>query len=208
MNKNNIGYVTVIIILAIACVVSMKLFFRQRSDHDIVDVRKFPYTVGEWQGKDLPITEREYEILETRNLILREYANQKNEKLFLFVIYSETNRSVFHPPEVCMVGSGMTITDKVIENVEVAGKNFPANKLYAAQGDAKQIILYAYNSGKFYTDNFYLQQAHFVWNQLFGKHKNGATIRVSMPLAKSEEETTATLKEFLRETIRALENLK
>jgi EpsI family protein len=208
MNKNTISYVVVIGVLVIASILSLKLFFRQRMERDIVDVRKFPYVIGEWKGKNIPLSERDYDILETRNLILREYSNAKNETLYLFLIYSETNRSVFHPPEVCMIGSGMSITDKVTETIVTPGTSFPANKLYAEEKGLKQIILYSYKAGKFYTDNFYLQQVHFVFNQLFGKHKGGATIRVSMPILKSEEETTAILKNFLQQTIGILENLK
>ncbi|MBU2101914.1 MAG: EpsI family protein [Candidatus Omnitrophica bacterium] len=208
MNKNNIGYGIVVAVLVVASAFSLKLFFRQRAEHDIVDIRKFPMVVGEWKGKDIPISDRDYEILETRNIVLREYSNQKNEKLYLFLIYSETNRSVFHPPEVCMIGSGMTITDKATETIRMADRMFPANKLYASEKNLKQIILYSYNAGTLYTDNFYLQQVHFVWNQLFGKRKNGATIRVSMPIVVSEEETTEILSNFLKETIQALEKLQ
>ena len=102
-----------------------------RVSHDSLDIRIFPYVVGEWQGKELQVTEKEYDILETRNLISREYISSSDEKVYLFIIYSETNRGVFHPPEVCMMGGGVKIVDKRSEKIDARGYRFSVNKLYA-----------------------------------------------------------------------------
>ncbi|MCK4463552.1 MAG: EpsI family protein [Candidatus Omnitrophica bacterium] len=207
MHKSTIGYITIVVFLLIACFLSLNLFFRQRSDKDIVDIRVLPYTIRDWAGKDLEITENEYRILETRNLISREYVNPANKKIYLFIIYSETNRSVFHPPEVCLIGSGIAINDKKSADINYKGKTFLVNKLYLEKGDYKDIALYCYKAGNFYTGNYYLQQAYFAFNQLLGKCRGGATIRVSMPLLRSEEETLVTLKTFMKDTIEILEKL-
>ena len=201
------SYIAVVVLLSLTSLVSLNLFFRQRAEHDLLDIRTFPHTVGEWKGQDLEITEREYEILETRNLISREYVNPSGGKLFLFVIYSETNRAVFHPPEVCLIGSGINITDKRSERIDSDKSSFFVNKLYTEKGDYRGIALYCYRAGKLYTDNFYLQQIHFAFNQLLGKHRGGATIRVTMSIGKDEEATLAMLKSFMKETIKIMEGL-
>ena len=130
----------------------------------------------------------EYEILETRNLISRRYVNPLGEKMFLFIIYSETNRSVFHPPEVCIIGSGGKIVDKKSEQVDAGKYKFLANKLYVGKGKAKDLVLYCYKAGNLYTDNFYLQQVYFAVHQLFRRHVRGATIRTSMPITEKGEQ--------------------
>lgn len=206
MNKNTLGYIILAILLIVTSVISMRLFVRQRSDHDLLDVRTFPYKVGNWQGRNLKITEKEYQILETRNLISREYTNAANEKLYLFIVYSETNRSVFHPPEVCMMGSGIKINDKQIDKINTGKIEFLTNKMYLEKNGYKSIALYSYKAGNFYTDNFYLQQIYFTLNQLLGKHRGGATIRVSMSI-DNEETDLATLKNFMGNAILALEQL-
>ncbi len=208
MNKITTGYIIVIVLLVITSFFSLNLFFRQRTDSDKLDIRTFPHTVGNWKGKDLDVTEKEYKILETRNLISREYANPAGEKIYLFVIYSETNRSVFHPPEVCFIGSGITIADKQCESIDMGKNEFLANKLYLEKGDTKHIALYCYKSGNLYTDSYYMQQIHFAVNQLLGKGRGGATIRVSMLMRKSEEETLSFLKSFLKDVIRKSEKLQ
>lgn len=206
-DKNTISYVFLVAILLITGAISLNLFLRERSAHDRLDVRTFPITVGEWKGRDLPITEKEYDILETRNLISREYTNPSGGRLYLLIIYSETNRSVFHPPEVCMIGGGLTITDKQIEKFDVGDKVFTTNKLFAEKGAFKEIILNSYKAGRIYTSNFYFQQAYLAFHQILGRLVSGATLRVSMAVEKDQGSTLATLKEFLSKSASILDRL-
>jgi len=207
MNRINIGYISIIALLCITSFLSLNLYFQQRTAHDEVDITTFPYTIGDWKGRDLKIEEYEYKILETRNLIVREYINSKGDKLSLFIIYSETNRSVFHPPEVCMVGSGFEILDKKVEKFNYGNKNCTANKIYTGKDDYRGMSLYCYKAGKIHTDKFYLQQAYFALNQLLGKRVKGATIRVSMTLKENEETTLAALKSFMEESAGIIDKL-
>lgn len=207
INKNTIGFVVLIALLLVASAVSLRLFLRERTMHDKVNINTFPMTVGEWKGRSLEIKDYEYKLLETRNLISREYANPSGEKLYLFIIYSETNRSVFHPPEVCMLGSGLNIIDKQLEKINSDGKVFSTNKLYAEKDKFKELVLYSYKAGDLYTNNFYLQQAYLALHQVFGKLTPGATIRVSMSIGSDEHATLATLKDFLGKTVGIVDGL-
>lgn len=205
--SKNIGFTIIIVLFILTGAVSLNMFFRERSAHDRLDISTFPHKVGEWIGTDETVTEKEYKILETRNLIVRDYKNPKGDAISLFIVYSETNRSVFHPPEVCMMGGGIAIADKKIEKIQEAGRNFTANKMYTEKGDYRGIVLYTYKAGKLYTSNFYLQQLYLTIGQMFGKNIPGATVRVSMPVVDSEEKTTARLKKFLVEVIKEIDRL-
>jgi EpsI family protein len=207
MKNNAVGYTTIIILLSLASIFSFDLYFQQRAFQDKLDIRIFPYRIDNWQGKDLPMTEKEYDILETHNLILREYVHPSGQKLTLFIIYSETNRAVFHPPEVCLIGSGMKIVDRKSEEINHGKDTFSTNKLYVEKDNYKQIVLYCYKADNLYTDNYYLQQAYFAFNQLLGKHVRGATVRVSMPQSKNKNKTLTILKSFLNKTIRLIDDL-
>jgi EpsI family protein len=187
---------------------SLNLFFQERTSHDIVDIRKFPSTIGEWKGKDLPIQEWEYRMLETRNLITREYRDPSGRSIFMFIVYSETNRGVFHPPEVCLEGSGTTILDKQPERIDLdGGRSFLTNKLYLERNSQKEMALYCYKAGDFYTDNFYLQQTYLSLTQAFGKRAKGATIRILMDTGGDEKASLASLKDFLVKTVKAVDSL-
>ena len=207
INKNTMGFVVLVMILLAASVFSLGLFRRDMSAHDKLDVHTFPMRLGEWQGKELPITQKEYDILETRNLISREYTNPSGDKLYLLIIYSETNRSVFHPPEVCMMGGGLAITDKQIEKFDAGNRTFTTNKLFAEKGQLKEMILNCYKAGNIYTNDFYLQQTQLAFHQIFGRNVPGATLRVSMQIGKDSPATLAVLKDFLGKSAVILDKL-
>jgi len=207
LNKNTIGYAVLISMLVISGTISMRLFLRERTAHDALDINKFPKVIGGWKGRDFTTTEREYDILETRNLISREYVGPSGEKAHLFIIYSETNRSVFHPPEVCLMGDGVTMVDKEIETGKFGESSFSTNRLSIEKNGHKQIMLYSYKAGPVYTSNFYFQQAYLAFQQIFGRQIPGATIRVTMPINEDEKTTAKTLKEFLSLCIKTLDSL-
>ena len=208
MNKNTFGYVAIIIMLVATGFFAINLFFQEKSSHDKLNIAVFPHKIGEWTGQDTTLSERDYAILETRNLIFREYTNPSGEKIFLFIIYSETNRSVFHPPEVCLIGSGVEIVDKKIEEMKIDKNAFLANKLYLEKDHSKELVLYCYKAGKLYTDNFYYQQSYLTFHQIFGRRIPGATIRVSMPMKGANDAATLpVLKKFLEDTINTINKL-
>ena len=207
MKGNTVGFLTVVVLLSVTTFFSLNLYFQQRTSHDKLDIRLFPYEIAGWKGKDLKITQKEYDILETKNLISREYISASGEKIYLFIIYSETNRRVFHPPEVCMMGGGVKIVDKRSEKIDARGYKVSVNKLYTQKDSYRGMALYCYKAGNLYTDNFYLQQAFFSLNQLLGKHRGGATIRVSMSINKDEQTSFETLRDFMVEAVRIIDSL-
>ena len=208
ISKNTLGYAVLAGLLVVASIFSLNLFLRQRAQRDIVDIHNFPLSIGEWSGKDVEIPEKDYEILETRNLILRNYTNRSGDRIALFIVYSETNRSVFHPPEVCMIGSGIDISDKIPEKINLEGRSFFVNRMRLEEGNTREVVLYCYKAADLYTDSYPLQQAYFAVHQLFGKRVRGATIRVSMLMKGDEQATLSKLKSFLVDAIRIIDSLK
>lgn len=208
MNKTTAGYIAIILMLLCAGYFSLSRFFLQRQDHDILDIRGFPQKIGQWQGEDIELSEKEYQILETRNLIMRKYTNaDTGRELYLFLIYSETNRSVFHPPEVCMQGGGMSFTGKTVETVQIDGKTATVNKINMEKDAMPSMALYCYKAGGLYTASYYLQQAYFAMHQFLNKRISGATIRVSLDVREGEDEAAATMEGFFKTVVGIIEGL-
>ncbi len=209
MDRKTAGFVAILCLLGITSIFSFNVFMQQRISQDRVDISAFPYKVGVWEGQDIPLEEYVYKILETRNLVLRKYTNPSNgDILTLFIVYSETNRSVFHPPEVCLIGSGIKIVDKKSERITYNDRTFISNKLYTEKSGHRQVTLYCYKANRFHTDNYYLQQAYFAFGQLLKKYVKGATIRVSMAVGDSnEEEVVAKLRDFMAESAKIIDAL-
>jgi EpsI family protein len=194
-------------LLSLTAVFSLIMFLRQQAEKDTLEVKVLPYFLGGWKGRDLEPEPGTYDILETHNLVLREYEKKVN-KAYLLVVYSETKRTVFHPPEVCAVGSGLSILKNDSVLISLDGRDISVNEIIASSDQGNQVILYTYVAGDSYVRNYYLQQMYFVFNQIFGKNKSGAMIRVSMPEGKNREATVVVLKDFMGEAIREIESLE
>lgn len=189
------------LLLLIVGAVSFRFYQIQSAASDVRDIRELPRQIGEWRAEDLEVTERAYEILETRNLISREYRNPKGETLNLFVIYSETNRRVCHPPVVCLIGSGATVTRDAKGTLSLSDRTIPVNHLVVESAGQSKLVLYWYMLGKEFTEDYFTQQFRWVLAQATGKGPGGALVRIIAPMSGSEEETLEGLSRFVRDLL-------
>jgi len=158
--------------------------------------------IGSWHGKDIPMDERTYEILETRDAFMREYVNFSNEKVLLTVVFDRDNRKVAHPPEVCFAGGGWSRTDRDIQSVTVGSRTIKVNRLILQKGAEKQVVLYLYKAGGKLTPNYYAQQFSIILNGMLHKNTSSALIRMSSFVAGDDvEEAMERTKKFAGEVI-------
>ena len=188
---NNKNFFIVIITLAIVAIVGFISYLPTRIDSDSsVKVEKFPKKIGRWSSTEIPLSEKDYEILETRNLILREYKKPREEPVTLYIIYSEDNRKVSHPPEVCYLGSGVTVADK--SKIQLTD-SVAANRLLLEKADARQLVVYWYKAGGLNTDKYLKQQLKIVTDRMLAKRTSGALIRLSVDIVKDNEKAAIEL---------------
>jgi EpsI family protein len=195
---NNRSFFVVITILAIVSVIGIVSYFPNRFDTGSkIKVAEFPKTIGEWTGTDIPLDEKVYQILETRNLFVRDYKNTSGDTVNLYIVYSEDNRKVSHPPEVCLMGSGMTIADK--SSIQIT-PSIRATKMIVEKADTRELVVYWFKAGNLQTDKYLKQQLKIVTDRMFGRRTSGALIRLSMEIKDGkQEEALALVKEFVRE---------
>jgi EpsI family protein len=194
-NTSNIFIITLIL----ASLTSWYFFFRDARQNDTVDVKHFPKIVGTWTAEDLPITEDEYAILETRNAFARRYTNSlDNNMVYLYIVYSQNNRKVSHPPEVCYTGSGITIDRTVRDTIQVGEKNLTIeiNRLHLSKRNYEHIAFYWFKVGAHFTANYWKQQVLIVLNTITGRNASSALIRVSADVDSDEEKAIQNIKSF------------
>jgi len=173
--------------------------------------QRIPLFIGEWQGKELGMDERTYEILETKDTIMRQYtlpsqSGDPNESMMLAVVFSQNNRKVAHPPEVCFAGGGWERSDKGIETIMIGNRELRMNKLILQKDSWRQVALYIYKSGDRLTENYYAQQINIILNGMIRKDTSSALIRFSSVTSEdSINETLALTKRFAGEIIPVLE---
>ena len=135
MKKSSISYFVLILIFGITGAMAWNLFLKEYRGEDTINIAVFPREINLWSAEEYPITEREYEVLETRNVFVREYTSPKGQKVMLFVVYSQNNRKISHPPEVCYTGGGHSVLSKTPLVIEVDGEPRPlkVNKLLSLE---------------------------------------------------------------------------
>jgi len=156
-----------------------------------------PLEIGSWTGRDTPLDERTYEILETRNVLSRFYTLPSGEQVHLLLVGSNKDRRVAHPPEVCYLSSHYEIS-RTRSGTFQEGSDVIPFKEFTAQDQRKQEpnqeVLYFYRVGDRYTDNYYSQQLQFAWDRLARKETEILLVRVAST-------TPEVLQGFLKEVL-------
>jgi len=200
MKKASNQVLLICLTLGLTVVISWALFFKQAVEKDTVDINHFPKAIGAWHSMDLPITKDEFAILETKNAFVRLYTNSVDKsKIYLYLVYSQTNRKVAHPPEICYTGSGLTILEDVHDTIPVQYKNMTieANRLRLSKGNFNQIAYYWFKVGDHFTSNYWKQQILIAFYTLLGRHPSSALVRVSANCVDNNvDKTIVNIKKF------------
>ncbi|HTL48450.1 MAG TPA: EpsI family protein [Verrucomicrobiae bacterium] len=143
----------------------------------------FPKEIGAWKGEDTPPDQRTLEILETRNVLSRNYQNAEGKKLHLLLVSSEKDRRVAHPPEVCYLGANFNIVDDVESKFSTPETGTIGIRQFRAVNerhpDDQQQVLYLYKIGNRFTTNYYAQQLQFALDRISRKETEVMLIRLA-----------------------------
>ena len=203
MKKFEKNYFFIILLFIASAAISWHLYFKVYSQKDAVSIHTFPREIAGWTAEELPITDKEKAILETDNVFTRRYTNPQGEEIYLFIVYSQNNRKVSHPPEVCYTGSGATILSNVHDSFSAdssALKDIKVNRVTVEQGRERQIFFYWFKVGDAFTPNYWKQQGLIALKSFLGQPASSALIRISISARKEEDDANATqkLKDFGR----------
>ncbi len=194
---------SVILFLMIAStVISWPLYFKNYALPDTISVHAFPKAIGEWTAEELPISDNDYAILETRNAFARMYTNKNGQQVMLYIIYSQYNRKVSHPPEICYTGGGSTITKKYPYAINYGGPDpLVVNKVTIDEERYQQIMYYWFKIGDSYTPSYWRQQILIALKTLLRKPASSAMIRITSVVPDDDQEETVQLMNTFVKTI-------
>ncbi len=194
MHINTVRFVITVLILAVAF--SAVIFLEKANSVTLSskDCGSFPQEIGVWKGEDLPIEDEVYEVLRTRDVLLRKYSDSEGNEIVLTLVYSENDRAAFHPPELCYLGGGVQLLEKKIETIPLLdGSQIKANTLSMKDKNNIFKAWYWFAARDTFTHNFYLQQITLLSNWLRYHEKSGALIRVSAVMDPDNIEKTESL---------------
>jgi EpsI family protein len=179
------------IVLGILIILSWNLYFTNFSQTDTLDIKMFPKTFGTWTSEDLPISQEDLSMLETDNAFVRRYTNGINRaEVYLYIVYSQHNRKVAHPPELCYTGSGISIIQNVHDPISVEYKSLtiPTNRLKLLRKNFEHISFYWFKVGEKFTANYWEQQILIAFNALTGGRAGSSLIRISADVVNDNQD--------------------
>ena len=205
MSDSTKRYIITVILLLVTAFITFGAY-STKSYSGTLYTQNIPMIIGDWHGSDLPVSARTYDILETEDIITREYRNSRGDRVFLTVVFARSNRKVAHPPEVCFAGSGWSRIGRDIHIVTVGDEAIGLNRLILQRGTERQIAMYLYKAGGRLTANYYAQQFNIILNGMFHRNVSSALIRISSPPISSDaEEPTELISKFAETVIPILE---
>jgi len=199
MKTNNFGYWFILALFLAVGTLSWRVYFKSYVQEDNLSIHHFPKVIGNWVSENLPITDDEKAILETDNVFVRRYTNASDEEVFLFIVYSENNRKVSHPPEICYTGGGAMILSSVSDSIPTDFKDLSIDvrRLKIERGRTMQIFAYWFKVGDSFTSNYWKQQGLIAYKSLLGQPASSALIRISSTVKNnSDADATRRIKKF------------
>lgn len=196
-----------IILLCVSLLSSFLFYYTPKED--TVNIHLFPKTIGPWTSEELTITEDEYAILETRNAFVRRYTNQDSkEQVYLYIVFSQNNRKVAHPPEICYTGSGLTIVETKDVTLNTSPQPTQAKRLILEKKSFRHMAYYWFKVADTFTPHYWSQQILIAIKTLLGQPASSALVRLSVDIKDDQDilEKSKTIEHFAQDILNPLYN--
>jgi len=172
---------------------------------------QLPELIGEWrktedQGEG---RESDFLILKTKSIVFGSYENPAGNEVDLLVVASDTDRQAFHPPEICMIGTGNEVLERWEQPIgfdSAADERLKANAFVrGTSGRPETLVVYWYMADDRSTGSRLLQQLILLSNGARRVPAIGAMVRLTASLeTMSREEAMRSASEFARLLLRVM----
>jgi EpsI family protein len=127
--------------------------------------------------------------------------HQANKTVDLYIGYTDSQRngSVPHSPKACIPGGGWEISDTRLQTVQIdRDTQFKVTRLVISKGETKHLIYYWFHQRGRDLSNEFTMKFALLFDAITRNRSDGALVRVTTPIYKSEVEADVTLTEFIR----------
>jgi EpsI family protein len=158
-------------------------------------LQNFPLSVGDWEGKNLPIDSQTRQVLGPGDYLSRDYFNSSHsEMLNLFIAFFPSQRrgDTIHSPRNCLPGSGWwPLQSRYIQIADPDGRDIQVNRYIVQKESAKAVVLYWYQARGRITPNEYVAKYYLVADAITRNRSDGALVRVTTLLENGETDAGA-----------------
>ena len=180
-------YIIVAALIIMTALIVNTLEYKPTQDKKagLKNIQALPLRIDKWTGKDFPLTENIYEILETRAIIHRSYTADNQDNVFLSIVHYHDTKVDFHAPEACIGGRGFK-TQKSTEKITLfPGANqitINIAKMVTTRETGRTLTYYFFKSGQFIGSNYIKMRLSIAANKLTMNDTRGSLIRISTTL--------------------------
>jgi EpsI family protein len=151
-----------------------------------------------FHGTDMAIPEHLVDYLGNPAMLHRRYLTPEGTWAFDLQIVQHTHdRRALHPPEVCLRGSGMELTDRRVITLprDAPAADDPIRVVaFTAKRDQQTYpVRFVYRSGDVFTSSLLRVQAGMLATRLVGRNASGAVIRIDAASERLADRAAATL---------------
>ncbi len=182
-------------LLIISGFLSWKLYSDDYLKPQSLDIYTFPNTIDQWTSEELPFEKIDKTILGNNSILNRLYNLPQGKHVHLYIVYSPTNPKAANPPELYYSDLGVSVLDKGKKTIKISALDFKVkvNWLLVDNNSNQQVVYYWFKVGDLYTTSYWKQQALIAFNNLIGKKKGSALIRISADVLDGRQQDTINL---------------
>lgn len=155
----------------------------------------FPDQVAGWRLLSQPaMTPDVVQVLNADDYTLRIYQNPQGAQAQFFVAYYRTQRAgeSMHSPKNCLPGAGWEPIQSDTIPFPVAGPAARINRYVVEKGTDRDLALYWYQAQGRIIANEYAGKFYLVWDAMRTGRRDGAIVRVLLPMGPHETIEEAT----------------
>ncbi len=146
-----------------------------------IDLQRIPMKISGWEGENIPVSAEINAILETRNVLMREYNDGAGSEIVIAIVYYKDSRIALHLPESCLMGQGGKLVERKEVPVGFSDKtDVHAMQLLTVGTSEDYAIRYYFQTGEYITSSYLDFRKKMMWNKLGKVSRGGALVRFSV----------------------------
>ena len=181
------------------------VFLQLMTSSDAVPLRRtfeeFPREIGAYRGVDEGLEPDVLKTLGATDVMMRHYTATARPPVWVYAGYYASQRTgtIIHSPKQCLPGNGWSILESARVVLDVPGSSLTVNRVLVANGESRQVVLYWYQERGRVVASEYWGKAYLAWDAMTRGRTDGALVRISAPVALSDDDADRQVAEFARE---------
>lgn len=189
------GFCRLGIVAALMLATGIGLYVHKGSE-DVRHVGSLPLQIGDWTGKDVPIRQKELDILGPGEYLMREYENASDQQppINLYIPFFPSQRAgdTIHSPGHCLVGAGwLPISREKIRLALKNGSSIPVNRYVVTNSGERLLVLYWFQAHGRVVATEWEAKYYLISDSIRMNRSDGAMVRLMTGMLNGESADAA-----------------